>query len=535
MKKKVSRKQKVVSSKQVKEKRFALLSVYDKKGLGKFAKGLKKIGFEIISSGGTAKFLKKAGVKVLEVQDITKYPSMLGGRVKTLHPLIHGGILANRSLPEHLQDMKKYGIKPIDIVVCNLYPFEETISKKKCTLEEAVEQIDIGGPAMVRASAKNFKDVAIIVNPRDYDEILKELKTDGSVISIETRKKLALKAFRHTRMYDTVICNYLAKMFEGEERFPSNVEISLEKIQTLRYGENPHQQAALYREKGNGSKLKGAIVDAKQLHGKELSFNNIVDIDSAWGLVCYFAEPCAAVIKHNNPCGVAKALTIVDAYKKAYICDTASAYGGILAVNREVSELLVDEIGDLFLEAIIAPSYSEKALERLKAKKNLRIMQSPLLGIKYGTLDYKRISGGFLIQDADIAQLGINEIKTVTKNEPTLGQMDDLFFAFGVAKYVKSNTIVFVKDGATVGIGAGQMSRIDSTFIAAHKGGDKVKGAVMASDAFFPFRDNVDLAAKIGITAIIQPGGSIRDQLSIDAANEHGIAMIFTGRRHFRH
>lgn len=515
------------------QKPLALLSVYDKKGLAQFAKGLIKLGFEIVSSGGTAKFLKKARVKVTEVAQLTKYPSMLGGRVKTLHPIIHGGILANRSLPDHLADMKKYKIRPIDIVACNLYPFEATIAKPKCTLEEAVEQIDIGGPAMVRASAKNFKDVTVIVDPADYPNILKELKENKGRTTYETRQKMALKGFRHTRAYDAAVSGYLSKKFEGGERFPSQVEIDLEKIQGLRYGENPHQQAAFYREKGKG--LKGNITEAKQLHGKELSFNNIVDLDSAWALVNYFVEPTVTVVKHNNPCGTAKARNLAEAYRKAYECDKVSAFGGIIAANREVDEEMVQAIGDLFVEAIIAPSYSDKALNILKQKKNLRIMQSPLMGVKHGVLDYKRVSGGFLIQDADLAQLGINEIKTVTKKEPTLGQMDDLFFAWGVAKQVKSNAIVFVKDGATVGVGAGQMSRIDSTEIAAKKAGNKVKGAVMASDAFFPFRDNVDLAAKLGISAIIQPGGSIRDQDSIDAANQHGIAMVFTGRRHFRH
>ena len=517
-----------------KKRALALLSVSDKKGLAPFARGLKKAGYDIVSSGGTAKFLKKSGVKVLKVSDVTKYPHMLGGRVKTLHPLIHGGILANRSIKEHLEDMKKFKIRPIDIVVCNLYPFEATIAKPKCTYEDAIENIDIGGPAMVRAAAKNHKDVAIIVDPGDYKAVLKELKANKGKLSFETRKELALKAFSHTKAYDTAISSYLSKKIEGAEGFPENVEVRLEKIQDLRYGENPHQKAAFYKEpKGI---FKGAIVNAKQLHGKELSFNNIVDIDSAWQLCNYFADPMVAIIKHNNPCGAAKAEDLKEAFKKALACDPVSAFGSIIACNREVDEDLVKEIGKLFVEAIIAPGYSKKALELLKQKKNLRIMQCPLINTG-GTkvMDYKKISGGFLIQDFDKAQLGINEIKTVTKKEATLGQMDDLFFAWGVAKHVKSNTIVFVKDGATVGIGAGQMSRIDATIIAARKAGDNTKGAVMASDAFFPFRDNVDLAAKHGISAIIQPGGSIRDQESINAANEHGMIMVFTGRRHFRH
>ena len=514
-------------------KPLALLSVWDKKGLAQFAKGLKKQGYDIVSSGGTAKFLKKSGVQVIEVSQLTKSPSMLGGRVKTLHPIIHGGILANRSLPDHLSDMKKYGIRQIDIVVCNLYPFEATISKDGATLEDAIENIDIGGPCMVRAAAKNFKDVAIVVDPDDYSSVLSELKAHKGKTSIETRQKLALKAFNHTKLYDIAITKYLTKKFEGSEAFPSNIEVALKKIQDLRYGENPHQRAAFYKEPH--AEFEGAIVNAKQLHGKELSFNNIVDIDSAWNVVNYFADPTVCIVKHNNPCGAAKSKTLADAYKKAYACDTVSAFGGIIACNREVDEATVKAIGNLFVEAIIAPGYDAGALQILKEKKNLRIMECPLMGPHFNVMDYKRVTGGLLVQDMDLAQLGINEIKTVTKNEPTIGQMEDLFFAWGIAKFVKSNTIVFVKDGATVGIGAGQMSRIDATEIAHRKAGGKDKGAVMASDAFFPFRDNVDLAAKIGISAIIQPGGSLRDQDSIDSANEHGIAMVFTGRRHFRH
>ncbi|OGC06232.1 bifunctional phosphoribosylaminoimidazolecarboxamide formyltransferase/IMP cyclohydrolase [candidate division WOR-1 bacterium RIFOXYA2_FULL_36_21] len=516
-----------------KQKPIALLSVWNKKGLASFARGLVKSGYDIVSSGGTAKFLKKSGVKVTEVSRLTNYPHMLGGRVKTLHPLIHGGILANRSLKDHQKDMQKFGIRPIDIVVCNLYPFNETISKPNCTLSDAVENIDIGGPCMVRAAAKNFKDVAVIVDPADYSLILRELKYNSGKTTVDTRKLLALKAFRLTRLYDTSISHYLSEKFEGEELFPSNVQINLQKIQDLRYGENPHQKAAFYRE--TVVPFKGAIVDAEQLHGKELSFNNIVDIDSAWNIVNYFADTTVAVIKHNNPCGAAKGKTPSDAFKKAFACDTVSAFGSIIACNKEIDMEMVEAIGKLFVEAIIAPSYSKEALDKLKEKKNLRIMKSSLMGSRYNVLDYKRVMGGLLIQDMDTAQLGINDTKTVTKREPSLHQMDDLFFAWGIAKHVKSNTIVFVKNGATVGIGAGQMSRIDATEIAGKKAGEKTKGAVMASDAFFPFRDNVDLAAKLGISAIIQPGGSVRDQESIDAANEHGIAMIFTGCRHFRH
>ncbi|MFH2033818.1 MAG: bifunctional phosphoribosylaminoimidazolecarboxamide formyltransferase/IMP cyclohydrolase [Candidatus Margulisiibacteriota bacterium] len=515
------------------KKPLALLSVWDKKGLKPFAKGLVKAGYDIVSSGGTASFLQKAGIKVTEVSRLTKYPHMLGGRVKTLHPIIHGGILANRGLPDHQRDMKKFGIRQIDIVVCNLYPFEATVSKKNCTLAEAIENIDIGGPCMVRAAAKNFKDVAVVVDPHDYKSVLDEIKAANGPTSIETRERLALKAFSHTRDYDTAISSYLGGKFAGQSELPREVGVTLEKIQDLRYGENPHQKAAFYRDLSEN--IKGAVATAKQLHGKELSFNNIVDLDSAWNMASYFADPVVVIVKHNNPCGLAKGATLAEAFKKAFACDRVSAFGSIIAVNREVDEEMVKTVGKLFVEAIIAPSYSKKALEHLMEKKNLRIMISPLLHPPRDMMDFKKVSGGFLMQEADTAQLGLNEVKCVTKIEPGIGEMEDLFFAWGVAKHVKSNTIVFVKDGATVGIGAGQMSRIDATEIAARKAGDKAKGAVMASDAFFPFRDNIDLAAKYGIKAVIQPGGSIRDQESIDAANEHGLSMLFTGRRHFRH
>jgi phosphoribosylaminoimidazolecarboxamide formyltransferase/IMP cyclohydrolase len=516
-----------------KKSRFALISVYDKKGLTPFAKDLKKLGFEIISSGGTAKFLRKAGVRVTEVVKITKYPHMLGGRVKTLHPLIHGGILADRTNKEHLKDIKKFKITPFDVVVCNLYPFEETISKKDFTHAEAIENIDIGGPAMVRASAKNHKNVAIVVDPDDYKKILDELKAGG--ISLGTREKLALKAFKHTAQYDMLISRYFSSRLEGQEDFPREIDVLLEKIQDLRYGENPHQKAAFYRERG--AKGEGRISEARQLHGKELSFNNIVDMEAAWNCANYFADPTVAIIKHTNPCGVAKSESLCAAYLKALECDPVSAFGGIIAANRRIDEVTAREIAKLFVEVVVAPSYTPKALDILKAKQNLRIMEMGEKSISkpFRGLDYKRVSGGMLVQEPDIAQLGINEIKVVTKKEPTMAEMEDLFFAWGVAKYVKSNAIVLVKDGRTVGIGAGQMSRIDSAEMAVKKSEGASKGAVLASDAFFPFPDVVELAAKCNITAIIQPGGSKKDQESIDTANAAGIAMVFTGRRHFRH
>ena len=518
----------------MKVKKFALISVYDKKGLVPFARELKGLGFELISSGGTAKFLRKSGIRVTEVARITKYPHMLGGRVKTLHPLIHGGILADRTDKDHLKDIKKFKINPFDIVVCNLYPFEAVISKDNFTHAEAIENIDIGGPAMVRAAAKNHKNVAIVVDPEDYPKILEELRTKNE-ISLEMRERLALKAFQHTAQYDALIVRYLGSRSGAGEDLPKEMEILLEKIQDLRYGENPHQKAAFYRERG--AKGEGRVTEAKQLHGKELSFNNIVDMESAWNTANYFADPTIAIVKHNNPCGVAKSGNLCEAYKLALECDPISAFGGIIAANRRIDEATAREIAKLFVEVVIAPSYTPKALEILKEKQNIRLMEMGEKSINkpFKGMDYKRISGGMLVQDPDIAQLAINEVKVMTKREPSLAELEDLFFAWGVAKFVKSNTIVYVKNGKTVGIGAGQMSRIDAAEIGAKKAGDKLKGAVMASDAFFPFSDVVELAAKHGIAAIIQPGGSKRDQDSIDKANEAEMVMVFTGRRHFRH
>lgn len=530
------RKKKVASheSRVTSQKKYALLSVYDKTGLALLAKELKQLGFEFISSGGTAKFLKKSGLKVTEVSKLTKYPHLFDGRVKTLHPMIHGGILADRTNKAHLKEIKKYKITPFDLVVCNLYPFEEVISRKNFTNDEAIENIDIGGPCMVRAAAKNYKNVAVVVDPKDYPAILKELKEDGA-LGLETRESLSLKAFKHTAQYDALIVRYFSSRLERKEEFPREMDIMLEKLQDLRYGENPHQKAALYRERGAVG--DGRVTEAKQLHGKELSFNNIVDMEAAWNCANYFADPVVAIVKHNNPCGVAQADSLVEAYKNALACDPVSAYGGIIAANRRIDEATAKEIAALFVEVVIAPSYTPKALEILKSKQNIRLMEMGEKAINkpFKGLDYKRISGGLLVQEPDIAQLGINEIKVVTKREPTMAEMEDLFFAWGVAKYVKSNTIVYVKEGKTVGIGAGQMSRIDSAELGIKKSQCGVQGSVLASDAFFPFSDVVELAAKHGIKAIIQPGGSKRDQESIDAADKAGIAMVFTGRRHFRH
>lgn len=531
-KKKIIKKARKKAPPKLSSKRLALISVYDKRNLLRLAKGLIKFGYNIVSSGGTSEALKKAGIKATEVSRLTKYPHMLGGRVKTLHPIIHGGILANRSLDDHLRDMSKFKIKPIDIVVCNLYPFEDTIAKADCTYEQAIEKIDIGGPTMVRAAAKNHKDVAVVVDPEDYSKILDELKLHKGQITPEMRKQLAVKAFRHTQHYDTAICGYLGKEVAGDSVFPQKLDISLEKIQDLRYGENPHQKAAFYKD----TKINSGLTNAKQLHGKELSFNNIVDMDSAWATANYFSNPTIAIIKHTNPCGCAQANTLVEAYKLALASDPVSAFGSIVAANRKIDSETAEEISKLFVEVVIAPGFDKAALQILTQKKNLRLVEVGALPKKQ-ELDYKKVSGGFVVQDPDQAQLGINEVKNVTEKNPSLGEMEDLFFAWGVCKHVKSNAIILVKNGASIGVGAGQMSRIDSCHIAVKKAGgiEKVKGAVLASDAFFPFPDVVEFAAEHGITAIIQPGGSMRDQQSIEAANKAGIAMIFTGRRHFKH
>lgn len=536
--KKKTRKRRKTKKIKAKARRYALLSVSNKKGLDKFARRLKDLGFEIVTSGGTAKFLRKSGIRVTEVAKLTKYPHMLDGRVKTLHPVIHGGILADQTNPKHIKELAKFKINPFSIVVCNLYPFEHVIGKLKFTHEEAIENIDIGGPCMVRAAAKNYKNIAIVVDPADYQSVLDELKEKDGAISIETKEKLALKAFKHTKYYDSIIVRYLCDKFEGEEEFPKGKEILLERIQSLRYGENPHQKAAFYREIGLGEGALGPqVTHAKQLHGKELSFNNIVDMDAAWSAANYFADPTIAIIKHTNPCGLAKAKGIHAAYKKALACDPVSAFGGIVAANQRIDEETAKEISALFVEVVIAPAYTPRALSILKEKKNLRIMEmgEKAMGRSFSGLDYKRISGGLLIQEPDIAQLAINETRVVTQKQPSLSEMEDLFFAWGVVKHVKSNAIVLVKDGVAIGIGAGQMSRIEAAELSVKRSRTDVNGAVLASDAFFPFPDVVEFAARNGITAIIQPGGSKRDQDSIDKANELGLSMVFTGRRHFKH
>jgi phosphoribosylaminoimidazolecarboxamide formyltransferase/IMP cyclohydrolase len=518
--------------KKSKNKKYALISVSNKKGIEKFAKELSKFGYKIVSTGGTAKALKKARVKNVGVSKLTGYPQMLGGRVKSLHPLIFGGILADRDNKDHLKDLKKFKLPVIDIVVCNLYPFKKTISKKKFTHQEAVEKIDIGGPSMVRAAAKNHKHVAIVVDPKDYSLVIREMKKNDGEIPISLREKLAFKAFNHTKEYDSYISGYFQKKVGETKLFPAKVEIGLTKVQDLRYGENPHQKAAFYRD--NIYCDDGCLINARQLHGKELSYNNIMDTDAAWQIVSSFVDPAVAIIKHANPCGAAKDEKLYDAYVKAFESDPVSAFGSIVALNRTVDPKTAEKMTELFIEVIIAPHFDKTALKILKEKKNLRILELQK-NFSFKGYDFRKISGGFLIQELDAAHLGMNEIKIPTSKHPSLGEMEDLFFAWAIIKFVKSNAIVLVKDGKTVGVGAGQMSRIDAARLALEKAGDRAKGAVLASDAFFPFRDCVDLAVKYGISAIIQPGGSIRDEESIKAADEHEISMVFTGRRHFRH
>ena len=519
----------------MKQNKLALISVSDKTNLIPFAKGLKRLRFDIVSTGGTAEHLRKGKIKVIEVPELTGYPKMLEGRVKSLHPAVFGGILADRSKKSHLKDLKTFKIRPIDIVVCNLYPFEQVVSRPKFSHDEAIENIDIGGPSMVRAAAKNYKDVAIIVDPADYEMVLKELRKKGGKLSLQTKELLASKAFSHTKKYDSRISLYFKSRIKHEEGpgMPNEIDLFLEKIQDLRYGENPHQKAAFYRELGG----MGDITQMKQLHGKELSYNNIYDIDAAWALVRYFAIPTVAIIKHTNPCGVGQADKIAHAYKKAFASDPVSAYGSVIAANRIVDEEMVRAVGDLFVEAIIAPEFDKAALRVLKKRQNLRIIEmgKNSLSSSWKGFDYKRVRGGFLVQDPDILELNLSDIKVVSKKQPSVAELEDLFFAWGVVKYVKSNAIVVAKGRQTLGVGAGQMSRVDSVEIALKKSGTLVKGAVLASDAFFPFRDSIDIAAKAGISAVMETGGSIRDAEVIQAANEHNIALVFTGRRHFRH
>ncbi|HAP66509.1 MAG TPA: bifunctional phosphoribosylaminoimidazolecarboxamide formyltransferase/inosine monophosphate cyclohydrolase [Nitrospinae bacterium] len=510
----------------------ALVSVSKKDGLLDFAKGLNEMGVEILSTGGTAKILKDNNIPVIQVSDYTKFPEIMDGRVKTLHPLIHGGLLGKRDDKKHVEEMKKHGIKPIDMVVVNLYPFEETISKNGVTLDEAIENIDIGGPSMLRSSAKNFQDVAVVVDSDDYEDILAEMKENDGDLSYDTKMKLSVKAFKHTARYDSLISKYLESKVEGEG-FPSILNLQYEKITDLRYGENPHQKASFYENIGLN---KGTLSKAKQLHGKELSYNNILDLNAALELVREFDETAAVIIKHTNPCGVATGNSLVQAYRKARETDPLSAFGGIIAFNKNVDEDTAKEIASTFIEAVIVPDYDDSALAILKEKKNIRLLKLPDFNKKAEKeYDLRTVSGGILLQDKDSVTLNEDNLKIVTNRQPTEKEWTAMRFAWKVAKHVKSNAIIYAADNETVGIGAGQMSRVDSSKLAAMKANKPIEGTAMASDAFFPFRDSVDEAAKVGVTAIIQPGGSVKDEEVIAAANEHNIAMVFTGIRHFRH
>ena len=520
----------------------ALLSVSDKTGLVDFARGLTRLGVKLLSTGGTAKALADAGLAVTEVGAYTGFPEMLDGRVKTLHPKVHAGILARRDLPAHVAALEMHGIPTIDLVVVNLYPFRETVAKPGCTLDEAIENIDIGGPTMVRAAAKNWQHVGVVVDPADYDALLAELAASGRVLSTATRFALARKAFSHTASYDGAISNWLtARGADGAAAaFPDRFNLQAVKVQDLRYGENPHQQAAFYRDEAPAA---GTIATYRQLQGKELSYNNLADSDAAWECVKTIAgageRAACVIVKHANPCGAATAETPLAAYGKAFATDPVSAFGGIIAFNRPVDAATLDAVAAQFLEVLIAPGYAPDALAVIAQKKNVRVLEVALAAsAPPAQLDMKRIGGGLLLQSSDASNVAPSELEVVTRKVPTPDQLADLMFAWRVAKFVKSNAIVYCRDGQTLGIGAGQMSRVDSTRIAAMKAQIAhltLAGSVVASDAFFPFRDGLDVVADNGAVAVIQPGGSVRDAEVIAAADERGIAMVFTATRHFRH
>ena len=523
----------------------ALLSVSDKTGIVEFARALAQKGVDILSTGGTAKLLAENGINVTEVSDYTGHPEIMDGRVKTLHPKVHGGILARRGTDEGV--MTENNISAIDMVVVNLYPFANTVAKDGCSLEDAIENIDIGGPTMVRAAAKNHKDVTIIVNAHDYDRVLAEMDANDDSLTYKTRFDLAIAAYEHTASYDGMIANYFGQMlpaygeegeadFDNKKKFPRTFNSQFVKAQDLRYGENSHQDAAFYVE---ANPEEASVSTAKQLQGKALSYNNIADTDAALECVKEFEEPACVIVKHANPCGVAIGDNILAAYESAYTTDPTSAFGGIIAFNRELDADTAEAIvSRQFVEVIIAPSISEAAAQIVAAKPNVRLLECGQWDAQTSGLDYKRVNGGLLVQDRDQGRVADDELKVVTKRQPTEEEMRDLKFCWKVAKFVKSNAIVYVKNSMTIGVGAGQMSRVYSAKVAGIKAADEnleVAGSVMASDAFFPFRDGLDAAAEAGITAVIQPGGSMRDEEVIAAADEHGIAMVFTGMRHFRH
>lgn len=507
----------------------ALISVSNKNGIIEFAKNLVSLGFELVSTGGTKKALQEQGIPVLSVSDVTGFPEILEGRVKTLNPFIHGGLLAKHDDAEHQSQLKEHQIQPIQLVCVNLYPFQQTIEKPDVTVADAIENIDIGGPTMLRASAKNHQYVTVVTDPADYEKVVEELKENGET-SLETRRKLAAKVFRHTAAYDALIAEYMTNL--AQEETPEKLTVTYELKQTLRYGENPHQQASFYK-KPLGSTF--SIANAEQLHGKELSYNNINDADASLQIVKEFTEPAAVAVKHMNPCGVGTGATVFEAFEKAFAADPVSIFGGIIAFNREVDERTAERLHEIFLEIIIAPSFSEEALAILKKKKNLRLLTIPFDEVKKKEMKMTTIEGGLLIQDQDRFTLEDANMTIPTKRQPTEAEWAALKLGWKVVKHVKSNAIVVTNEDMTLGIGAGQMNRVGAAEIALKQAGEKAEGAALASDAFFPMDDTVEAAAKAGITTIIQPGGSIRDEDSIKKADEYGIAMVFTGVRHFKH
>ena len=511
--------------------RRALISVSDKRGLVPFVSGLSDLGVEILSTGGTCRALRDAGIDVIEVSEKTGFPEIMDGRVKTLHPTIHGGLLGRRGTDEAVMD--EHGIEPIDLLAVNLYPFEQTIAREDATIDDAIENIDIGGPAMIRAASKNHDGVAVVVDPDDYESVLESLQNNE--LSLEERRRLAAKAYAHTASYDTAITRYLSKSL-GDNPLGERILHAGSLLQRMRYGENPHQDAAFYIDQ---QAPKGSLATAEQLQGKALSYNNIADSDAALECVKQFTNPACVIVKHANPCGVAVAGSILEAYERAFQTDPTSAFGGIIAFNRPLDAATAKAIIDRqFVEVIVAPNIDDDAAAVLAEKKNVRVLRTGDLSESVSGFDFKKVSGGLLVQNTDMGRITADDLKVVTEKAPTPEQIEDLLFAWTVVKYVKSNAIIFCKDNMTIGVGAGQMSRVYSTRIAAIKAADEgldVKGSVMASDAFFPFRDGIDAAAETGIAAIIQPGGSMRDDEVIQAANEHGLAMVFTGMRHFRH
>ncbi|MDU0810690.1 MAG: bifunctional phosphoribosylaminoimidazolecarboxamide formyltransferase/IMP cyclohydrolase [Burkholderia sp.] len=523
--------------------RQALISVSDKTGIVRFAKSLNDLGIKLISTGGTAKFLANANIPVSEVAEYTDFPEILDGRVKTLHPKVHGGILARRELHKHMQALKQYKIQTIDLLIVNLYPFASTVKKENCSLADAIENIDIGGPTMLRAAAKNYNDVTVIVDPDDYLSILNEIQKNRNIVSYATNFKLAKKVFEYTAQYDCDIINYLKSLGDklnsaSSSVYPATLNMSFNKVQDLRYGENPHQNAAFYRDIMTPSSVtSGMISNYKQLQGKELSYNNIVDSDAAWECVKTFNMPACVIIKHENPCGVAIGKDLADAYVKALQTDQISAFGSVIAFNDEINEVTAQVLFEQFIEVLIAPSFSSTAKHILSEKKKMRLLEiKPGLGSN--KFDLKRVGGGLIVQSCDSRNMKPKDIQIVTKRHPTQKEMNDLLFAWRVAKYVKSNAIVFCRNGMTLGIGAGQMSRLDSARIASIKAknsGLTLKGSAVASDAFFPFRDALDVVVEAGATCVIQPGGSVRDVEVIAAADEHNISAVLTGIRHFRH